>query len=80
VADGVFRCRNPLLDLDTEDVIIQFGLEVSEGGSELCKDFRVERKPVPVLAFPVNPDASTYEVDVKNSPVRIERPRSRVPL
>ncbi|MEX0675286.1 MAG: hypothetical protein WD067_10960 [Gaiellaceae bacterium] len=57
--------RHPLLDLDSEDVIVEFGLLLPEAGAELVDDVRIEWKPVPVLAFAMHADAPTDEVEVR---------------
>ena len=56
----------PLLNLDSEDVIVELWLQLAERRPKLRDDIGVKRQPAPMLPFPVHTHAATH--DVKISP------------
>src|SRR4051812_15923975 len=55
--------RDPELDLDGENVVVELGLELPERAAELRQHVRVERKNLPMLALAENTNAPAHQVD-----------------
>ena len=56
--------RDPLLNLSDEDVITEVRLQLGERSAKLSQHVRIQREPMPVLAFPVDADAAANEINV----------------
>src|SRR5699024_4107351 len=56
--------RDPLLDLDRKDVIIEFRLELAKASPQFLQDVRRQRYDVPMLTLTKNAHTSADKIDV----------------
>ena len=56
--------RDPLLDLDDEDAIIELRRDLTEKHAKFKQDIWVDRHPLPVMPLPANTSSAAEKVDI----------------